>query len=657
MSIEAMVTVKEAAKLWPCKPQNIRKKIKADTLPHEPDPNPPPHTKAQWLIPVSALPDKAQKRYYGSMKGKVTPFLPLARQMLQGLENYSEDQRAEIAYWCDLIDEWQHYRSNPDIKNKTELDEQFILFKQMQGVELTAATLYRRWKAVKEGDIAALVDKRGDALRGQSSIPDKVFDAFLWFYLDERQLSIQKSHELTRYWVREYYPELEPTLPKYHAFYRRVKQIEKPTLVYRREGRKSYDDHCAPYIERLYDEVNANDYWIGDNHTLDIRSRATPDSPPHRLHVTAFIDAVSGIFTGINVTLNPCSDSTRLALRNGILRFGTPDNAYLDNGSEFLTHDIGGRGHRTKRKYRDEEAPPTIFRLLGINMVNALVRNAKAKPIERTFGTLKGTFSRLWDTYCGGNVMERPEKLKHVEKSGDFPLDSEVAALLEDMCFGYYNNQPYTGKVERFKGMTRLEVFKETLHNQRTSTLENLNLLLMRHSRLQKVGRRGVHITVAGQKLDYWNDDLLAMQSDNSDKRVYVRYDPDDLSYVHVYDKDDRFIMTVPLDTACRLKFGDSKERVAEANRAIRASKRAAIEKATSYGQLDPEERISALALMAKVAASQNTGEPVRGKVISPIRPDPDSVPKKAKTADVSYVEIDEARMNRNIELRKKGVG
>ena len=33
--------------------------------------------------------------------------------------------------------------------------------------------------------------------------------------------------------------------------------------------------------------------------------------------------------------------------------------------------------------------------------------------------------------------------------------------------------------------------------------------MLMWSSRAQKVTRRGVHLDIAGQRIDYWNDDLV----------------------------------------------------------------------------------------------------------------------------------------------------
>ena len=120
-------------------------------------------------------------------------------------------------------------------------------------------------------------------------------------------------------------------------------------MVLGRYGEKAYDDRCAPYIKRVYDNLLPNDVWIADNHTFDVMLQ-NEDGETFRLYLTAFLDARTGIFTGIYITDAPSSQASILALRNGIMKYGIPKEVYLDNGREFLTFDFGGLGHRKKRK-------------------------------------------------------------------------------------------------------------------------------------------------------------------------------------------------------------------------------------------------------------------------------------------------------------------
>jgi hypothetical protein len=275
-----------------------------------------------------------------------------------------------------------------------------------------------------------------------------------------------------------------------------------------RYGAKQYDDRCGPYITRLYEDLQANDYWVADNHTLTSSPCRDGSESIHRLSLTAFIDARSGVVVGWNLTDNPCSASTILALRHAIIRFGIPKNIYVDNGMEFLTHDVGGRGHRARKSQSLIEDPPPIFRRLGIEMTNAIVRNAKAKPIERTFGSLKNTISRVFETFTGGNILEKPESLKYTLKKGAIPLDGRLREVVAEMLDGIYNVGAYGGAVKEDHGKPELRSGTRALQRPDSETLQwRIGAYAHAQYRPQKVGRNGVYITVCGEKLEYWDEE------------------------------------------------------------------------------------------------------------------------------------------------------
>ena len=121
----------------------------------------------------------------------------------------------------------------------------------------------------------------------------------------------------------------------------------------------------------------------------------------------------------------------------------------------ILTYDIGGRGHRAKKRLADGSepfAPPGVFERLGIKMTNAIVRNARAKLVERRFEDFKNYVSRLFPTYTGGNVVEKPNRLKYVLKQGDHvPTDAEVIAAVDTLIEGYLNCEPTAAALPRTK--------------------------------------------------------------------------------------------------------------------------------------------------------------------------------------------------------------
>lgn len=643
------ITIKEYAALRGCSERNVRKMIADGQLAYELSGN-ANRNQTKYLIPVSELPDRLQAKHYGAKAGSAAAMVAQPK----ALEDYTADERAQIKLWSELLEEWQRYRNDPAQTSKAGVDKAFCAMLTLTRPELQVSepTLYRKWRAYRMGDLDGLVDKRGKWRKGRTDMPKELWDAFLDYYLDQRQYPISKCVEYVGMWAKEYHPDLIPQMPSYHAFRRQVQTIEAPVRVLMREGEKAYSDRCAPYIERLYDDLASNDYWIADNHTFDVITQSEDGEAHHRLYLTAFIDARSQIFTGWHVTDAPCSDATLFALRKGILRFGIPRHILVDNGREFLNRDIGGLGHRQKASTKDLPEPPPIFARLGIEMRNAIVRNAKAKPIERTFLDLKNSLSRLFETYTGGNAIERPEQLKHVLKDGRIPFDDDLRAAVDDILDGYYNMGAYGGRVKADQGKCRMDVYNANLHTKRVATAEDLNLMLMRTTRYQTIGRKGVQITVSGVKLYYWDAPLLLSRQG---QKVYVRYNPEDLSEIRIYDEENRFIQTAPIDRECRLTWGASKEELQTAQR-----KKAAVDKAVKAlaedytSRLTPAQRIDALDLMLRHSQAAKADMVISdGKVLEPVRANE----KHALTAvppqkGGKVVEIDTDRMLRNAAKR-----
>ena len=567
----------------------------------------------EYLIPLTSLPEPSQRKYIEQHRpapaaparmASKSPAAPAARP----LESYSGEERAEISYWLTMVDRWQQYRSKAGGR-KAECDEKFVLLCQLEepSRQISVETLYRKWAAIRAGDWDALVDKRGKARKGQSVLPPEVEQYFLSLYLDEARLPIPRCVAMAEQWARDNMPEALP-LPSYHTFYRKAKAVPYPVMVLCREGEKAYYDKCSPYIRREYESIAANDFWIGDTHTLDVESMG-PDGTLHRLYLSAWLDARSGIFVGWYVTDHPGSQATLNALRKGILARGIPLNVYVDNGREFLTYDIGGRGHRAKKHLADGSepfAPPGVFERLGIKMTNAIVRNARAKLVERRFEDFKNYVSRLFPTYTGGNVVEKPNRLKYVLKQGDHvPTDAEVIAAVDTLIEGYLNCEPYGGSVAEDKGKRRVDVWRESLANgavRKPASERDLQLMLMRTSKPVRVTRRGVTLKLHGLELDYYTPELANLRMQD---KVYRRYDPEDLAKVRVYDLEDRFLTEAP-QSKLTAGYLETQEQIAE----LMAAKRKAEKAVREYGQALrlPDDPLRALN-MATALAQRNLDE------------------------------------------------
>lgn len=557
----------------------------------------------EYLIPLSALPEQAQKKYIDQHR-PASAAAPMDKGKKETpaearpLESYSAEERAEISYWLAMVDRWQEYRRKAGGR-KAECDEKFVLLRQLEEPErqISVETLYRKWAAIRAGELDSLVDKRGKARKGKTVLLPEIEQEFLSLFLDEAQLPIPRCVALTEQWARENMPTALP-LPSYHTFYRKAKAVPYAVTVLCREGEKAYYDKCSPYIRREYESISANDFWIGDTHTLDVESMG-PDGTLHRLYLSAWLDARSGIFTGWYVTASPGSQATLNALRKGIATRGIPLNVYVDNGREYLTRDIGGLGHRKKGK--DSFAPPGVFERLGIKMTNAIVRNARAKLVERRFEDFKNYVSRLFPTYTGGNVVEKPNRLKYVLKQGDHvPTDAEVIAAVETLIEGYLNCEPYGGSVAEDKGKSRVEVWRESLPNgavRQPASENDLQLMLMRTSKPVRVTRRGVTLKIHGLELDFYTPELANLRMKD---KVYLRYDPEDLSKVRVYDMEDRFLTEAP-QSKLTAGYLATQEQIAE----LMAAKRKAEKAVREYGQAlrlpdDPERALNLATALAR---------------------------------------------------------
>lgn len=665
--------VAEVAELKGCTERYIRKQIYNDQLTAVELPN-ASNNRKEYGIPIDALPENLKAKYYARKRIELglqperkettkTAYKKPLNAVKRPLESFTEEERKEIVFWTELIKEWLRIRDAS--KHKVETDKLFIAKCKLEhpDIAISEDILYRKYNAYRNNDTESLLGKRGGWNKGNTGIPQHILDGFMYFYLDTRRPPLSRAYQLTIDWTREFYPEDLQLIPSERSFRRQAEKLPDAVIKLMRYGEKALSDSCIPTVERWYEDLNANDVWIADNHTFDFHTIGE-GGKVHRLYLTAFIDAKSGVMVGWNLTEQPDSHSTLLALRHGILRFGVPKSIYVDNGSEFLTHDIGGRGHRTKKSRNKDEQPPTILELMGIEMHNALVRNAKAKPIERTFYTFKNHVSKMIETYCGGTILERPETWKWKIKHGIIPEDQQIRDIFGTLVDGDYNISEYGGKERRYKGMSRIEVWNESIKETefRKAADGDLSLLLARTTRYRKVGKNGVSITFAGENLRYYCMVPGRETWRYIGRQVYVRYDPSNLMEVRLYDKDtDRYIDTWQLDMDMKLPYiTDSKDEIATAERRIRSAKKSVHEYAKGLTSSVTGEKAIDFLTMSIIRAERGMGEfhIDQPKKFKPVVSDKEilSNPDLANIESVEFA-IDLEKLNRNAEKRRNNKG
>lgn len=571
---EVYLPVDEVASLLGITMRTVRKKITSGQMPAKEESGVRGRGGVRYMVPLSELDDRMQIKYWKKREkeqlGKESIVVPEDVRQARGLDEYSEDDRRVIQAWINAVQDWQRYRSGGYPGDLQAADDDFVRCNQNKypDIALSVDSLYRKWKAIREQDYDGLIDKRGRHRRGQNSIPELAWELFKYYYLDESQHPIKQCFDYVTWWYEKEMPELIPELPSYHAFRRAIKNIPFAVVKYWREGDKAYEDDAAPYITRLYEDLEINEVWVADNHTLDVISKDDQTGKQHRLYITAFQDVRSRKMVGWYITDRPNSDGVLYALRKGILKHGIPRYIYTDNGREFLCFDIGGRGRRKTAKNEDH-TPPPIFTRLGIGFWNAKVRNGRSKIVERVFREFKDKCSRLFPGFVGGNVTEKPEKLKQEVKSTKIVLDKKLQENFDLFIDGIFNKTPHSGA--GMYGRTPEEVFAEEMVTVRRASEDDLNLMLLRSTRMQTVREKGVYLDLYGAKTFYWNSEFLMTYQGH---RVYLRYDPEHLETVRVYNEKDEFLCVIPADNDTTLTYHASKEELKKANAKIKRHKK-----------------------------------------------------------------------------------
>lgn len=153
----------------------------------------------EYCFSVDALDPPQQQKYFDQLKASLpTPPAGLLPERKGGkpLDHYSAEEQLEIAWWLKTVKEWQRYRSKYPGR-KAEADDKFVALCAKTDPEhpISIDILYRKWRAVREDDLDGLIDKRGKARKGKSSMD---VDSKMTGLKGEFTLTIKQVY--TRFW-------------------------------------------------------------------------------------------------------------------------------------------------------------------------------------------------------------------------------------------------------------------------------------------------------------------------------------------------------------------------------------------------------------------------------------------------------------------------
>ena len=421
-----------------------------------------------------------------------------------------------------FVDEWN--KAHPEMKTSIK-------------------SIYRQRASVEDGGKISLINHR-ETMR--STVTDTMFDDFKTAYLTANKLSAFSSWMIAFGKAKERGEcKGEDDFPSKSAFVRRLKSEFAPDVIYfAREGKKKFYDNKGYHLDRDYSDLKAGQVWVGDTRTWDVFVKVQGQEKPATCYITLFMDFKTYMPMGWCLHHDaPGTENTLRAMRNGIERYGLPEEIYVDNGREYRNRDFSGqsRGHQI---VEDEQYAESMASRLGIKMHFAIVRNARAKIIERNFLIIKNGFDRLFNSFKGGTVVEKPEPLKGVLKRGDFATWEEFYDMAQDYMQNVFPGLPCQGK--HHNGKTRSQLWNEEIVKRepmRRVSKETLSMLVSR-----TVSGRIMHMGFHLAQLDtwYWAEWMPVWKG----REVIFRYDPDDMRTAWCYDLNKKLIGECTLQSA-----------------------------------------------------------------------------------------------------------
>lgn len=302
-----------------------------------------------------------------------------------------------------------------------------------------------------------------------------------------------------------------------------------------RMGAKEFKDTYSPYIIRGYDDIKAGQVWMSDGHDLEMmcyrgnKKKANGERYYGSPKLIVWIDVKSRLITGWTLSWTETTESIAIALKRGIEKYGVPEQLFTDNGKAYKSKILKGT-----------DELDGIYASLGLEVSHALPYNAQSKHIERWFVDFKESFTKSSITYKGGNISERPERMKSFAMDkiakGKILEQEELEAALE--AFINYKNHSYyalrreTGrKAHRGRGMnnrTPLEVFNEEnpVGERKMLSDEKLRLLFL-YEETRTIQQNGIEYL--GNT--YEHENLYFHQKE----KVKIKFDPHDLRSIYVY--------------------------------------------------------------------------------------------------------------------------
>ena len=205
----------------------------------------------EYRVPLTELSKKAQQRYFKERRNEEADEailsgdgekMPELKRPIN-FEELTGEQRDIAADWEKVIKSWQGYIFSAS--SKTEATKEFVeKYNSEHEKKISTRTLYEKDKLYRQYGIAGLADMRKSRKKRGTRMDERLYSAFVQWYLNENRLSVSYVYENIKRWVEQEGLDIE--VPSEASFRRAAESIPVAAIKLLRHGEKVYSDECEP---------------------------------------------------------------------------------------------------------------------------------------------------------------------------------------------------------------------------------------------------------------------------------------------------------------------------------------------------------------------------------------------------------------------------
>lgn len=343
----------------------------------------------------------------------------------------------------------------------------------------------------------------------------------------------------------------------------KISEILTPQLEALQKGGARALDNSLPPTLRSYADLQPFEIIVGDQHRFDFWVTDPQTGEVFRPEGYLWQDLRTRAIYGLALGKKYNSHMIAHALWIGVRQFGLFRNIYTDNGkpelSRYVTTIVEGVKDFELNAHETISAPTDLSNVhheetrcdvtLSGQHRKAIVRNAKAKMIEGTFSVLErsglldqalisGTVKRLTDPSEWQEVDEKENK--QLAEAWQLLTSEEFYQALIAVCDWYNCEKSHRGLLKEAptpkpKSMTPMDCIEMCMRKEgwrpRMVPDELIDLLFMPKEPNPRTVDRG---RIRFQNGLYEHPKLIELNG----QKVELRFDPQDLGYVLVFQKD-----------------------------------------------------------------------------------------------------------------------